>query len=59
MMYPESLGVSTSTNGEIRVTRVFDAPHALVFDAFTEPELVDFWLFGLAPRYSASSRRSS
>jgi uncharacterized protein YndB with AHSA1/START domain len=30
----------------VRVTREFDAPRALVFDAFTKPELVRRWLLG-------------
>ena len=31
---------------EIVMTRVFDAPRTLVFDAFTKPELVQRWLLG-------------
>jgi uncharacterized protein YndB with AHSA1/START domain len=31
---------------EIVITRVFDAPRKLVFDAFTKPELVRQWLLG-------------
>ena len=31
---------------EIVMTRVFDAPRKLVFDAFTKPELLKRWLFG-------------
>jgi uncharacterized protein YndB with AHSA1/START domain len=31
---------------EIVVTRVFDAPMRLVFDAYTKPELVKRWLLG-------------
>jgi len=31
---------------EIVVTRVFDAPRQLVFDAYTKPELVKRWLLG-------------
>jgi uncharacterized protein YndB with AHSA1/START domain len=31
---------------EIVVTRVFDAPRRLVFDAYTKPELVKTWLLG-------------
>jgi uncharacterized protein YndB with AHSA1/START domain len=31
---------------EIVVTRVFDAPRQLVFDAYTRPELVKRWLLG-------------
>jgi uncharacterized protein YndB with AHSA1/START domain len=31
---------------EIVVTRVFDAPRRMVFDAYTKPELVKKWLLG-------------
>jgi len=31
---------------EIVITRAFDAPRKLVFDAFTKPELVKQWLLG-------------
>ncbi|MGD0163900.1 MAG: SRPBCC family protein [Candidatus Sulfotelmatobacter sp.] len=31
---------------EIVVTRVFDAPRRLVFDAYTKPELIKRWLLG-------------
>jgi uncharacterized protein YndB with AHSA1/START domain len=46
MMYPDSFKLSTPSDREIRVTRVFDAPRALVFEAFTRPELVKRWLLG-------------
>jgi uncharacterized protein YndB with AHSA1/START domain len=38
--------VSTPGDREVVVTRVFDAPRELVFDAFTKPELVKRWLLG-------------
>src|SRR5258708_32302913 len=38
--------LATPTDREIVVTRVFDAPRNLVFDAFTRPELLKRWLFG-------------
>src|SRR6266852_3680857 len=38
--------VTTPTEREIAMTRVFDAPRRLVFDAFTKPELVTRWLLG-------------
>jgi len=40
--------VQIKTNGdrEIVMTRVFDAPRNLVFDAFTRPELLKQWLLG-------------
>lgn len=46
MQYPDSFAVFTPSDREIRVTRVFDAPRALVFDAFTKPEFVQRWLLG-------------
>ena len=41
------LEVTKPTDREIVMTRVFDAPRELVFDAFTKPEIVKRWL--LAP----------
>jgi len=38
------LKVTTPTDREIVMTRVFDAPRELVFDAFTKPEIVKRWL---------------
>src|SRR3982074_3686276 len=38
-----TLKVTTPTNREIVLTRVFDAPRHLVFDAFTKPELLKRW----------------
>jgi uncharacterized protein YndB with AHSA1/START domain len=38
------LKVTTPTDCEIAMTRVFDAPRRLVFEAFTKPELVKRWL---------------
>ena len=46
MMYPDSFEISAPGEREIRVTRLFDAPRQLVFDAFTKPELVRRWLLG-------------
>lgn len=46
MFYPESFQVSTPADREIQVTRDFDAPRGLVFNAFTKPELVRRWLLG-------------
>ncbi len=42
----DTLKVTTPTDREIVMTRVFDAPRRLVFDAFTKPELVRQWLLG-------------
>lgn len=41
-----TLRVTTPTDREIVMTRVFDAPRRLVFDALTKPELVKQWLLG-------------
>jgi uncharacterized protein YndB with AHSA1/START domain len=46
MFFPDSFKVSTPSDCEIQVTRDFDAPRRLVFDAFTKPELVRRWLLG-------------
>lgn len=39
-----NLKVSTPSDREILMTRVFDAPRRLVYDAFTKPELIQRWL---------------
>jgi uncharacterized protein YndB with AHSA1/START domain len=41
-----ALSVTTPTDREIVMTRVFDAPRTLVFAAFTRPELLERWLLG-------------
>jgi uncharacterized protein YndB with AHSA1/START domain len=41
-----TLKVTTPTDREIVMTRVFNAPRRLVFDALTKPELLKRWLFG-------------
>ena len=38
--------ISAQGDREIVVTRLFDAPRRLVFDAYTKPELVKTWLLG-------------
>src|SRR5260370_8969355 len=38
-----TLKVTTPTDREIVLTRVFDAPRTLVFDAFSKPELLKRW----------------
>jgi uncharacterized protein YndB with AHSA1/START domain len=40
------LKVTTLGDRQIVMTRVFDAPRDLVFDAWTKPELLRRWLFG-------------
>ncbi len=39
-----TLQVTTPSDREIAMTRVFDAPRRLVFDAWTKPELLKRWL---------------
>ena len=46
MFFPDSFKVSTPSNREIQLSRDFDAPRSLVFDAFTKPEFVRRWLLG-------------
>jgi uncharacterized protein YndB with AHSA1/START domain len=46
MFYPDSFKVSTPSDHEIQVSRDFHAPRQLVFDAFTQPDLVRRWLLG-------------
>jgi uncharacterized protein YndB with AHSA1/START domain len=41
-----TLKVSTPTDREIVLTRVFDAPRPLVWSAMTKSELLKRWLFG-------------
>jgi uncharacterized protein YndB with AHSA1/START domain len=40
------LQITTPTDREIAMTRVFDAPRQLVFKACTTPELIRRWLLG-------------
>lgn len=46
MTKTEGLTVTTPSDREIRMTRVFDAPRRLVWDAHTKPELLRRWLLG-------------
>ena len=46
MMNTGTLKIAAHGDREIVMTRVFDAPRNLVFDAFTKPELVKRWLLG-------------
>jgi uncharacterized protein YndB with AHSA1/START domain len=39
-----TLKITTPSDREIAMTRVFDAPRSMVFDAFTKPELIKRWL---------------
>jgi uncharacterized protein YndB with AHSA1/START domain len=46
MVNTGNLKLTIQGDREIVMTRVFDAPRRLVFDAFTKPELVKQWLLG-------------
>ena len=46
MTNPGNLKLTTHGDREIVITRAFDAPRNLVFDALTKPELVKQWLLG-------------
>lgn len=43
---PGTLQVTTPTDREIAMKRVFVAPRRLVFDAFTKPEILKRWFYG-------------
>jgi len=43
---PKPVDVTTPSDREITVTRVFDAPRQLIWDCHTTPELVQRWLVG-------------
>jgi uncharacterized protein YndB with AHSA1/START domain len=42
----ETFNITAHGDREIVVTRIFDAPRRLVFDAYTKPELIKRWLLG-------------
>ena len=46
MKNTRTLKVTTRGDREIAMTRVFDAPRRLVFDAWTRPNLLKRWLYG-------------
>jgi uncharacterized protein YndB with AHSA1/START domain len=46
MINTGTMQLATPTEREIVITRVFDAPRKLVFDAHTKPELLKRWLTG-------------
>ena len=48
----ESFKVSTPSDREIRLTRLFDAPRPLVFDVMTKPEHVAQWWGRLGEGYT-------
>ncbi|MGA9392086.1 MAG: SRPBCC family protein [Candidatus Sulfotelmatobacter sp.] len=46
MKNSETFNITAHGDREIVVTRVFDAPRRLVFEAYTQPELIKRWLLG-------------
>jgi uncharacterized protein YndB with AHSA1/START domain len=48
----DSFKVTTPSDREIRLTRVFNAPRALVFEAMTKPEHITQWWGRLGDGYS-------
>lgn len=46
MTTTKAMQVTTPGDREILVTREFDAPRPLVFEAMTKPELIKRWLYG-------------
>ena len=50
----ESFKVTTPSDQEIRMTRLFDAPRHLVFEAMTKPEHVKQWWGRLGEGYSVT-----
>ena len=46
MKNSETFNITAQGDREIVVTRVFDAPRRLVFEAYTRPELIKKWLLG-------------
>jgi uncharacterized protein YndB with AHSA1/START domain len=48
----ETFRVTTPSDCEIRLTRLFDAPRRLVFEAMTEPRHIRGWWGRLTPEHS-------
>jgi len=48
----ETFKVTTPSDCEVRLTRLFDAPRRLVFEAMTEPEHIKRWWGQLGDGYS-------
>ena len=46
-----TLKITTPGDREVVMTRVFDAPRSLVFDALTKPELLERWYGRAAGRW--------
>jgi uncharacterized protein YndB with AHSA1/START domain len=46
MTMPQPVDVTTPSDREIQVVRIFDAPARLIWDCHTKPELVRRWMLG-------------
>ena len=46
MRNSRAFNITAHDDREIVVTRIFDAPRQLVFDAYTKPKLIQRWLLG-------------
>jgi uncharacterized protein YndB with AHSA1/START domain len=46
MRHPATVKITMPSDREIRITRVFDAPRELVFEAHTNPDFVPRWMLG-------------
>ena len=46
MRFADTFKITTPTDCELVITRTFDAPRKLIFDALTKPELVKRWMSG-------------
>jgi uncharacterized protein YndB with AHSA1/START domain len=46
MKLAETLEITTPSDREAALTRMFDAPRRLVYEAFTRPEYVKRWMLG-------------
>jgi len=51
----DTFKVSTPSDREIRLTRLFDAPRHIVFEVFTKPEHVERWWGRLGEGYSTTA----
>ena len=45
-MTPGNLTITTPSDREVAMTRVFDAPRTLLFEAWTSPEHLPHWMLG-------------
>lgn len=52
MKSKHTLKVTTPSDREVAMTRVFDAPRERVFEAWTKPELLKRWLYGPSEDWS-------